>query len=749
MLPFVGKFRMTQPRSLRSSLVLLVAIAFIPFLAFAVIMVILSARSQREVFERGARERTRALITAVDAELKSATNTLEALATSWQLDHDELSGFYDEALRVLKSQVGWRTVILSTPGGASLLNLLTPLGTELGPVVETRSFNQVLKTVRPAVGDIQLGPLTHTYDFSIRVPVVRNAQIKYVLSAVITPRVIDDLLSPQRLPEKWIGVVLDNNRRFVSRTVEPQGSVGQIASESLRAALDHSPEGWFRGTTVEGWAVYTPYTWSSFSGWTVAMGIPADVVDAASRRSMLYLVLLGSGLLALSLVIAWYLSDRIASSMRSLASLAQHVGSGRSPTPHVSSSGIAEVDDVRDAFMTADRLLQQESAEKERIAVRLQLALNAGNVGVHEWDPRTKELIWDDRVRAHWGLSPGKPVTFELFVQGLHPGDRVKLRTALKRALDPASDGQYHAEFRVIGIEDHVERWIEARGHVLFVDGQPIRLTGTTIDISDRKAFQTELERLVQERTAQLHETIAELEAFSYSVSHDMRAPLRAMEGYARALVADYQDRLDMQGRHWLERITRSAHRLDALVQDVLAYSRVSKGEIGLTAIELEKLIDDIIAANPEFQTPSARVVLKRPLDPVLGHEAYLTQCVTNLLANGVKFVREGMLPEILIWSERRQGKIRVWFEDNGVGIDPAHHERIFEIFGQVYPAGRYSGTGIGLAIVRKAVQRMNGNVGVESELGGGSRFWVDLSRVDANPSQTDSTGRRQQTAFS
>lgn len=378
--------------------------------------------------------------------------------------------------------------------------------------------------------------------------------------------------------------------------------------------------------------------------------------------------------------------------------------------------------------MTAHRLVGEQAEEKERIALRLQLALSSGNIGVHEWLPQTNELIWDDRVRAHWGLSPGAPISYEIFRQGLHPDDRAKLKATLKRALDPTSDGQYHTEFRVNGIEDRIERWIEARGQVALEGGKAIRLSGTTIDITQRKAFQAELERQVQDRTVRLQETIGELEAFSYSVSHDMRAPLRAMEGYAKALLTDYRDRLDPEARHWLDRIFRSAHRLDSLIKDVLAYSKVAKEEIELSPVDLEGLIEDILATNPEFQPVEARIVIERPLHRVLGHEAYLTQCVTNLLGNAVKFVPEGVMPAILIRSERLDGKVRVWFEDNGIGIDPAHHERIFQIFGQVYPEERYSGTGIGLAIVRKAVQRMNGEVGVESQLDKGSRFWLILS---------------------
>jgi PAS domain S-box-containing protein len=236
------------------------------------------------------------------------------------------------------------------------------------------------------------------------------------------------------------------------------------------------------------------------------------------------------------------------------------------------------------------------------------------------------------------------------------------------------------------------------------------------------------LDRLVERRTATLRETIAELEAFSYSISHDMRAPLRAMQGYAKALLADYKERLDPEATHYLDRIFRSSNRLDSLIQDVLAYSRVTKGDILLHPVDLERLIDDIFSSHPEFQAPQALIAVEKPLHRVLGHEASLTQCITNLLGNAVKFVPPGVVPEIRIRTERADGKVRVWFEDNGIGIDPSHHERIFQIFGQVYPEKKYGGTGIGLAIVRKAVQRMNGEAGVESGMDKGSRFWLILN---------------------
>ncbi|HUC98430.1 MAG TPA: ATP-binding protein [Candidatus Polarisedimenticolaceae bacterium] len=282
------------------------------------------------------------------------------------------------------------------------------------------------------------------------------------------------------------------------------------------------------------------------------------------------------------------------------------------------------------------------------------------------------------------------------------------------------------------GIRIHVNtRWVldsdvqGALGRVLITDN----------DITTRKQAEElmkseakRLDTLVEQRTASLHETIGELEAFSYSISHDMRAPLRAMQGYAKALLSDYKDRLDPEAIHYLDRISRSSNRLDSLIQDILAYSRVSKDEILLHPVDVERLIDDIFSTHPEFQAPQVHIAVQKPLHRVLGHEAYLTQCITNLLGNAIKFVAQGVVPEIRIRSERLDGKVRLWFEDNGIGIDPSHHERIFQIFGQVYPEKKYGGTGIGLAIVRKAVQRMNGEAGVESGTDKGSRFWLILN---------------------
>ena len=332
------------------------------------------------------------------------------------------------------------------------------------------------------------------------------------------------------------------------------------------------------------------------------------------------------------------------------------------------------------------------------------------------------------------------------WVRFIHPDDRENF---LKNYLEAL--GQHRAfeeEFR-FRRHDGEYRWMKSSGHPrMGPDGKFIGYVGVTADITDIVKAQEvlqqrhdELERLVAERTAKLHETIGELEAFSYSISHDMRSPLRAMQGFADALLEDYRELLDAKGRDYLERIARASKRLDSLIQDVLAYSRITKGEIALRPVDLERLIAEILPDHPEFQPPRANIILEKPLHRVIGHEAYLTQCITNLLGNAVKFVAPGVTPQVRIRSERLEDKVRVWFEDNGIGIAPSHFERIFQIFGQVHGGKQYGGTGIGLAIVRKASQRMGGGAGVESELGKGCRFWIMLDAANYDNASRDSLG--------
>jgi PAS domain S-box-containing protein len=238
------------------------------------------------------------------------------------------------------------------------------------------------------------------------------------------------------------------------------------------------------------------------------------------------------------------------------------------------------------------------------------------------------------------------------------------------------------------------------------------------------------LEKAVCERTARLRDSIAELEHFSYTITHDMRAPLRAMQGFGRMLQEELGKQMTPAAANFLQRILEGADRMDVLIRDALQYTKILRGEINLRVVDPAPLLRGVVESYPDLQPPRAEIEIMTPLPTVLASEAGLLQCFSNLLTNAAKFVEPGTTPRIRVWAEHRELYVRFWFEDNGIGIPAQYQDRIFDMFQKLDK--RYDGTGIGLALVRKAAERMGGAVGVESEPGKGSRFWLDCKTPDS-----------------
>ena len=242
----------------------------------------------------------------------------------------------------------------------------------------------------------------------------------------------------------------------------------------------------------------------------------------------------------------------------------------------------------------------------------------------------------------------------------------------------------------------------------------------------EREKLLSSLEDRVKERTAKLQAMVQEMEAFSYSVSHDLRAPLRAIFGYAEAVQEDYAASLPPDGRRLLEKISYAARHMDQLTQDLLAYTRIANGEIHLEPVDLDPIVDGVIETYPAFQETQKYIRIKKPLGKCIGHAPSLTQCLSNLLENAVKFAKAGEAPQVDVFSEKRGNRLRLTVQDRGIGINPKDNERIFGLFERGVATA--PGTGIGLAIVKKGVERMKGEVGLVCVRGQQTEFWIELN---------------------
>jgi len=242
------------------------------------------------------------------------------------------------------------------------------------------------------------------------------------------------------------------------------------------------------------------------------------------------------------------------------------------------------------------------------------------------------------------------------------------------------------------------------------------------------KALNAELEQRVAERTVELEATNKELGAFSYSVSHDLKAPLRGIDGYSQILLEDYGNQIDAEGRQLVANIRRGVLQMHELIEDLLAYSRMERRAVKTSLVDLRALVETIVRVRGQSDSDAeVSIELDVPNLDVDADREGLALILRNLLENAIKFSRKKKAVNVRIGARREDGKLLIWVKDNGIGFDMKYHDRIFEIFQRLHRAEDYPGTGVGLALVYKATHRMGGRVWAESEPDNGATFFLEL----------------------
>jgi PAS domain S-box-containing protein len=372
-----------------------------------------------------------------------------------------------------------------------------------------------------------------------------------------------------------------------------------------------------------------------------------------------------------------------------------------------------------------DVTLQREAETALRASEeRLRIALEAGRMGTWEWDVRSGRVVWSPGVERIHGREPGSfQGTFEDFRADMHPEDAGRVLETIQRALRERSD--YHVEYRIVR-PDRTVAWLEARGRI-FLDelGEPERMAGVCMDVTERKRAEEDLARHAQE----LARSNAELEQFAYAASHDLQEPLRMIGVYAQLLDKRYRGRLDPQAEEFIGFVTDGVRRMHELIEGLLAYSRVGSHGLSAGGSNVEEALGEALANLQTLVRETGAEIRNGELPVVLANRTELIQLLQNLIGNALKF--RGEEPPQVELSARRAGEFwELAVRDNGIGMEPKHTVRIFQIFQRLHTRARYPGAGVGLAICKKIVERHGGRIWVDSAPGRGSTFFFTLPAV-------------------
>jgi signal transduction histidine kinase len=726
---------------IRSYLLTFAVVILLPMVAFAALAVVAVDRHQRAAVEQGGVETARALVNAVDRELTGAIRALQTLGTERSLARDDLAEFHENARRALAIQREWRSIYLIAPSGRLVLDATVPFGTSLPSIRERPSFDEVLRTLQPAVGGITFGATD--YAFPVRVPIVRKGEVTYVLTAVLLPAAIQEILRAQQIPEGWLAGVFDATNRVVARTRAAEQFVGRPISPDLQRLLESQREGWAAGRTLEGDAVYTAFSRSALTGWGVALGIQAAAVEAPMRRSLWAVGGAGLAVFLACVAASALVGRRIARPIVSLSEAVTAFGAG-SRTPELARpGGPAEVEAVGRAFAAAAVQLRERGLERDEALALVDTLVGSAPIGVAFLDGDARFR----RVNAAFATMAGIPPAQHLGrrVDDVLPGMASRLRSHVASVLET---GEPVIDVELVTSEpeaDGPRSWIVSFYPVAPAGHGVVGVGCLAVEATERRRGERERASLLAAALTARGEAEAANRAkdeFLAMLGHELRNPLGAIASAAHVL-----DRVEEPGRLGQARaiIGRQVQHLARMVDDLLDVARVTTGKIALRLqpVDLADCVTTCVGGLVAARRLDGYDLQVR-VEPVWvdADPARLEQIVTNLVQNAIKYTPAGGRIRVSVDAQDGDALLRV--EDNGAGIPADLLPRVFDLFvqGDRGLDRAHGGLGIGLTLVRRLVEMHDGKVDAASEgPGRGSAFSVRLPAIV--PAKPTSAGSR------
>ncbi|HLO77804.1 MAG TPA: ATP-binding protein, partial [Magnetospirillum sp.] len=462
----------------------------------------------------------------------------------------------------------------------------------------------------------------------------------------------------------------------------------------------------------------------------IRIGAERETLDTSLHRLTTTFLAIGAVSTLLVLIFAALLGQRLTRALSSLAEAATAYRPGSGERSAFVIDGDDEIARLGAAFAGMVGRLDTAYQDLERRSqTLLSNAERVAQVGSATWELTTGRHVWSDQFHALLGMVPGaeEPSRATLF-RRIHPGDRERLNAALDAALAGDGDGRVVEDIRLVRT-DGQERFGQFRAEVAFGPGMlPTRMDVTIQDITGRKHLEQKLDDLVLE----LRRSNEELEQFAYVASHDLRQPLRTVRSYVTLIEEGLEDKLDPETREFMDFIRDGVRRMDALITDLLAYSRVGRASTD-QPVDTGRAADlAVMDLQSEIDEAGAHLSLPAKMPVVLGDTGELTRLFQNLIGNAVKYRSPDRRPEVVVSLNDLGDYWEFRVADNGIGIPPEHSERVFGIFQRLHARDEYEGTGIGLAICRKVVERQGGSIWIEPAATVGTVFhftWPKMRR--------------------
>jgi signal transduction histidine kinase/ActR/RegA family two-component response regulator len=779
---------------LRHRLLLLAAVAILPLALMSGIALQALLDQQRRQTEQSALDLARALATAVDTELRLTVSALQSLALTEPLGSAgevDLANAHESARRVLAARPEWRAILLATPAGVTLFSTGAPFGAPMPPIAEPESLAEVVRTGLPAVGPLSRG-VRGNDGIPVRVPVVRDGKLRYVLSAIVRPDAILRVVNQQRVPDDWIVSVFDSHHARVARSRDHERFVGTPPSPTLQRLLGtmgSRSEAIGTTLTLEGIEVESALARVPSSNWVVALGVPSSVAGSAQRDSALAY---GGGILlslGLGSIAAWLLSGSIAAPIARLREAASALGRGE--PVQAAHADLIEIEAVSNALVAASALRREGEAEREqlldaerqaraaaeRAQARLQQLVSAGALLSRSLEEETTlaaiasvivpgiadicriDLLDRDghlqRKLTHH-VDPAQGAAMLRFVgqsvsRAETPGSfswaiatgRTFLAD-LDAELDANADPTFAAFVREFGIGSACVVPLVARGRTIgamaaLQAGSKRRLgpeDGALIgELAQRAALALDNVRLYGESRAALREAEVANRAkdeFLAMLGHELRNPLAPIVSSLEAMALRHGSG-DGRERRVIER--QVAH-LSRMVDDLLDVSRISAGKIELRRerVDLREVVGRALElSEPALRARDALPELTLPERPVWvsGDPVRLAQVLCNLITNAAKFSAPEQRIAIGLEATAATAFLRV--SDEGVGIPASLLPHVFERFVQGEQALQRAsgGLGLGLAIAKNLVELHGGTIEVASAgAGRGAVFTIALPSI-------------------